>query len=244
MCVIHTVAEDGKVRKMVMLPIEYLNGWLFGVDANRVNAESKDKVIEYQKECFRVLANHFMPKQNGLKQIPRELPKAPRAKTYIKGGLQKYQQDEINDMIGLLIEGVEHDKRAKTKIMIYSAINTKFGTKGMKHGYKNIPEEQFENVTQLIARLPLDGQLLPSSTPLVEKEGLQISFKVNSSQVRYLVNNRGGEVTLTQLDQDTLVFSREALKKNIVEVCPGYKMIPTPLYNKIMTIHSEIKSLK
>ena len=30
------VAEDGKNREMMCLPIDYLNGWLFGVDAKRV----------------------------------------------------------------------------------------------------------------------------------------------------------------------------------------------------------------
>jgi len=55
------VADDGKAREMLMLPIEYLNGWLFGIDANKVKESAKENVIEYQKECFRVLANHFMP---------------------------------------------------------------------------------------------------------------------------------------------------------------------------------------
>ena len=65
--------QDGKeyIVEMMMLPIKYLNGWLFGIDANRVKAEAKDLVIEYQRECFDVLADHFMPKpQYGLKQLP------------------------------------------------------------------------------------------------------------------------------------------------------------------------------
>lgn len=56
-----TVAEDGKMREMVMLPIKYLNGWLFGVDANRVKPEIKERLLEYQRECFDVLNRHFMP---------------------------------------------------------------------------------------------------------------------------------------------------------------------------------------
>ena len=62
MVMITTVAEDGKLREMLMLPVKYLNGWLFGVDSNRVKPEIKNRVIEYQEECFDVLANHFMPK--------------------------------------------------------------------------------------------------------------------------------------------------------------------------------------
>lgn len=67
---IKAVAQDGKLREMLMIPIEYLNGWLFGIDANRVNANAKDAVIKYQRECFKVLANHFMPKRNALVELP------------------------------------------------------------------------------------------------------------------------------------------------------------------------------
>jgi hypothetical protein len=57
------VAEDGKIREMLMLPIKYLNGWLFGVDASRVKPEIKERLLEYQRECFDVLSRHFMPQQ-------------------------------------------------------------------------------------------------------------------------------------------------------------------------------------
>lgn len=41
------------------LPLDYLNGWLFGINANRVNPEIKDRLIRYQEECYRVLAEAF-----------------------------------------------------------------------------------------------------------------------------------------------------------------------------------------
>ena len=41
------------------LPIEYLNGWLFGISPNRVKPALKDKIIRYQKECYRVLWEAF-----------------------------------------------------------------------------------------------------------------------------------------------------------------------------------------
>lgn len=42
------------------IPLDYLNGWLFGINANRVKAEVRDRVILYQRECYRVLADHFI----------------------------------------------------------------------------------------------------------------------------------------------------------------------------------------
>lgn len=62
MCVIHMVAQDGKKREVVALPIGYLNGWLFGIDVNRVKPEIKSTLIKYKLECYDVLYNHFMPK--------------------------------------------------------------------------------------------------------------------------------------------------------------------------------------
>lgn len=56
---IRMVANDGKNREMLCLPIHYLNGWLFGVDTNRVKAEIKDKLITYKKECYQALFDYW-----------------------------------------------------------------------------------------------------------------------------------------------------------------------------------------
>lgn len=55
-CVMHTVLGP---REMICLPLDFLNGWLFGIDAGRVKDELRDKVLRYQMECYRVLAEHF-----------------------------------------------------------------------------------------------------------------------------------------------------------------------------------------
>lgn len=57
-------ASDGKTYETACLPLDYLNGWLFGVDAKRVKPEIRERLLTYQRECFRVLNNHFnQPKQ-------------------------------------------------------------------------------------------------------------------------------------------------------------------------------------
>lgn len=48
---ITTTGADRKIYKMLCLPIQYLNGWLFGVDTNRVKAQIKDKLITYKKNA-------------------------------------------------------------------------------------------------------------------------------------------------------------------------------------------------
>ncbi len=57
-----TPSQDGRgggSQEMTCLPLDYLNGWLFGINANRVKVESRDALIRYQKDCYRVLADAF-----------------------------------------------------------------------------------------------------------------------------------------------------------------------------------------
>ena len=46
-------------RDMVCLPLDYLNGWLFGISANRVKDELRERLIRYQRDCYRVLSQVF-----------------------------------------------------------------------------------------------------------------------------------------------------------------------------------------
>lgn len=58
--VLPTVAADGKSREMLCLPLDYLNGWLFKINANRYRGERRNLIVSYQRECYRVLAQHFL----------------------------------------------------------------------------------------------------------------------------------------------------------------------------------------
>lgn len=61
-CMTQATGTDGKQYEMLCLPINKLNGWLFGVDANRVKPELKEAVIAYQRDCYDVLDAHFRGK--------------------------------------------------------------------------------------------------------------------------------------------------------------------------------------
>lgn len=51
--------QPPQVREMFCIPLDHLQGWLFGISADRVRPDLRDRVIRYQKECFRVLADAF-----------------------------------------------------------------------------------------------------------------------------------------------------------------------------------------
>lgn len=46
-------------QQLLCLPLKILPGWLFGVNASRVKAELRQKIILYQRECFEVLWQAF-----------------------------------------------------------------------------------------------------------------------------------------------------------------------------------------
>lgn len=53
------VETAGGPQKMPAIPLDYLQGWLFGINANRVKEEVRERLIRYQRECYRVLAHAF-----------------------------------------------------------------------------------------------------------------------------------------------------------------------------------------
>ncbi len=58
-CTIKATGADGKQYEMLFLDLYYLNGWLFRIDASRVNADVRERLIMHQRECYAVLADHF-----------------------------------------------------------------------------------------------------------------------------------------------------------------------------------------
>jgi hypothetical protein len=69
--------STGGVQTVLALPLEMLPGWLFGIDANRVKPELKDKVIRYQRECFKALWRAFEAEVLGLTAKAEELAVSP-----------------------------------------------------------------------------------------------------------------------------------------------------------------------
>ncbi len=53
------------------LRLDYLNGWLMGIDSKRVKEEVRADVIAYQRECYQVLFEHFYRKTVGSGARPR-----------------------------------------------------------------------------------------------------------------------------------------------------------------------------
>lgn len=72
------VAEDGKSREMLMLHLDSVPMWFATIDPNRVREEVRPKLINYQRECAKVLRDHFFgpPHDIDLRDIVKEVSHA------------------------------------------------------------------------------------------------------------------------------------------------------------------------
>ncbi|MDP0346705.1 phage antirepressor N-terminal domain-containing protein [Glaesserella parasuis] len=55
----YTTACDGKKYEMLCIPIKKLNGWLFSLNPNKVRADLKTRLENYQEECFLALWDYW-----------------------------------------------------------------------------------------------------------------------------------------------------------------------------------------
>lgn len=69
-----TRTQGKRSQNLVALQLEMLPGWLFGIEAQRVKPELKDKIIRYQRECFRVLWQAFQTEVLGAAPIEGVTP--------------------------------------------------------------------------------------------------------------------------------------------------------------------------
>lgn len=158
--VIMTTPSEGGKQETLCLPLEYLNGWLFGVDSTRVKPEVRPRLIQYQRECFQVLAAYW---QQGEAINPRSKPKKPKA---LPNGLTTEQQEAIKGLVKARVDSLPQDKRAKAAVKCWSALKNTFGCT-----YKKIDPNQFTDAVSLVARLELEGEFLgkdPIDTTLDE----------------------------------------------------------------------------
>jgi hypothetical protein len=59
----------GGEQSAIYLPISMLNGWLFGVQVNKVKPELRDKLIKYKRECYKALHEYWLQQNYSLSEL-------------------------------------------------------------------------------------------------------------------------------------------------------------------------------
>jgi hypothetical protein len=57
---IDPASRQPHTSQLAALPLDFVNGFLFGINASRVKEEVRENLIRYQRECYRVLADAFL----------------------------------------------------------------------------------------------------------------------------------------------------------------------------------------
>lgn len=159
------VAADGKLRKLLCLPLKKLNGWLFSINPEKVRADIRDKLIQYQEECFSVLHDYWT---KGHVVNPRKAKKA------LPGKITTEQQEAIKQLVMSRGQSLPKEKQAKAMITMWSSLKSHFGC-----SYKEISEEQFTEALSLAARVPLEGEFIGKQ----ERKVKELSAKEANSLV-------------------------------------------------------------
>ena len=150
------VAQDGKERETVCLPLGFLNGWLLGVDVNKVKPEIKDTLIKYQLECYDVLYKHFMPKPQKQIDMALYVSKEIHNKVALKYHRMFRQYDDMIDNLRKQVDEMQckcrrYDFRMKINAKEIQSVAFLFGTSVSK-----------------IKQILMDEQLLEERNPYVE----------------------------------------------------------------------------
>lgn len=154
---IDMVAGDMKKRLMGCIPLKKLNGWLFSINPEKVRADIRDKLIQYQEECFTVLHDYWT---KGKAENPR-------------GNADKTTTDDRTPLRGLV-----NRIMGKTGIHyqpLYKMIHREFGVKHIDE----LTSRQVTEAMEFLAGKALEGEFIGKQ----EKKTNELSAKEANSLI-------------------------------------------------------------
>lgn len=183
--------NDGKKYEMVCLPIDYLNGWLMGVDENRVKPEIKDTLVMYQKECYKALYDYW---HKGEAINPRRLSTVKD-----RNGLVKLCQWAAKKLV------IDYSEACN---MVNYRFNTKY--------FAELTCEQVEHACEYVQGLILEHG--KSYQPITQPQVMALPPVQNVTQGKFIgAFDEHGRMAMRQLGDNEFVTRWEDLPQQIEE---------------------------
>ncbi|HCT3092528.1 TPA: phage antirepressor N-terminal domain-containing protein [Salmonella enterica subsp. diarizonae serovar 61:l,v:z35] len=148
------VAADGKLRKLLCIPLKKLNGWLFSINPEKVRADIRDKLIQYQEECFTVLHDYWT----------KGKAENPRKKTSVD------ERTPLRDAVNMLVS-----KKHLMYPEAYAMIHQRFNVESIEE----LDASQIPQAVEYIHRVVLEGEFIGKQ----EKKTNELSAKEANSLV-------------------------------------------------------------
>ncbi|EBW5465797.1 phage antirepressor Ant [Salmonella enterica subsp. enterica serovar Urbana] len=134
-CDIATPSKGG-IQKMLCIPLKKLNGWLFSINPEKVRADIRDKLIQYQEECFTVLHDYWT----------KGKAENPRKKTTVD------DRTPLRDAVNMLVS-----KKHLMYPEAYAMIHQRFNVDSIE----DLEAEQIHEAIEYVHRVVLEGELMP-----------------------------------------------------------------------------------
>lgn len=131
----------GGIQKMLCIPLKKLNGWLFSINPEKVRADIREKLIQYQEECFTVLHDYWTKGA----AIRPALETTVDDRTPLRG--------IVNRIMG---------KYGMTYQAVYKLVHKEFG---VKHIDELSPKQTAEAVEYLATKV-IEGEFLGKQQPV------------------------------------------------------------------------------
>ncbi|MFC0988575.1 phage antirepressor N-terminal domain-containing protein [Pasteurella multocida] len=148
--VIITAPTNSGDQQMLCLPIDYLNGWLFGIDVKRVKPEIRDLLITYKKECYKALSDYWMKGKAERKTTTDE-----------RTGLRQAVSQLVSKK-GLIYSDA------------YSFIHQRFNVQHIDE----LTPEQIPMAVEYIHKIVLEGELITDTSPKVKEDEIVVPYNL------------------------------------------------------------------
>ncbi|EIV6583972.1 TPA: phage antirepressor N-terminal domain-containing protein [Klebsiella pneumoniae] len=133
-CDIATPSKGG-IQKMLCIPLKKLNGWLFSINHEKVRADIRDKLIQYQEECFTVLHDYWT----------KGKAENQRKKTTVD------ERTPLRDAVNMLVS-----KRHMMYPEAYAMIHQRFNVESIE----DLEATQIPDAIEYVHRVALEGEFL------------------------------------------------------------------------------------
>ncbi|EII5140137.1 phage antirepressor N-terminal domain-containing protein, partial [Salmonella enterica] len=130
-----SIPSKGGIQKMLCIPLKKLNGWLFSINPEKVRADIRDKLIQYQEECFTVLYDYWT----------KGKAENPRKKTSVD------ERTPLRDAVNMLVS-----KKHLMYPEAYAMIHQRFNVESIEE----LEASQIPLAVEYIHRVVLEGEFI------------------------------------------------------------------------------------
>ncbi|EAV6315687.1 phage antirepressor Ant [Salmonella enterica] len=139
-----SIPSKGGIQKMLCIPLKKLNGWLFSINPEKVRADIRDKLIQYQEECFTVLYDYWT----------KGKAENPRKKTSVD------ERTPLRDAVNMLVS-----KKHLMYPEAYAMIHQRFNVDSIE----DLEASQIQQAIEYIHRVVIEGEFIGKAQDVIEK---------------------------------------------------------------------------